>query len=84
MSQIEKLIQKFNRVPIPNDISYDEVKKLAVYFGCMVKENAGRHSLHIVYVPLGTVIPIPTHGKHVKEVYIKQLKKLFEQIEEEA
>lgn len=33
----------------------------------MVKENAGRHSLHIVYVPLGTVIPIPTHGKHVKK-----------------
>ena len=37
----------------------------------------------IVHVPSGTVIPIPIHGKNVKEAYIKQLKDLFDLIRED-
>ena len=83
MSKIEKLIDRFYKVPIPNDITYEEIEKLANYFGCIVKKNSGRHSLHIAYPQLGIVIPIPVHGKEVKEAYIKQLKELFDMIIEE-
>lgn len=84
MSKIEKAIDKFYRKPIPNDITYDEMKRVAEYFGCIVDSKGGRHPFRVVYPKYGTVIPIPVHGKNVKEVYIKELKKLFERIKEEG
>ena len=79
MSKIEKLKQKFYRKPIPNDITFAEIEVLAKYYGCIVR--AGTNHMHIVYPRLGRVIPIPTHNKHIGEVYIKQLKELFREIE---
>lgn len=79
MSTIEKRIQKFYRKPIPSDITFDDVKALAEYYGCLVI-SGGNHSKKVVHVPSGTVIPIPMHGKTVKEAYIKELKKLFDNI----
>lgn len=82
MSTIEKRIKKFYRKPIPNDITFDDVKVLAEYYGCIVV-SGGNHSKKIVHVPSGTVIPIPMHGKTIKEAYVKELKKLFNRISEE-
>ena len=39
--------------------------------------------MKVVHRASGTVIPIPRHGKAVKEAYIKQLKTLFDSIKEE-
>ena len=58
MSSLEKLKQKFNEKPIPNDITFDEVERLANAYGCRVLAG-GKHSKKIVDVPSGTVIPIP-------------------------
>ena len=80
MSSLEKLKQKFNEKPIPNDITFDEVERLANAYGCKVLAG-GKHSKKIVDIPSGTVIPIPMHGKHVQEAYIKELKDLFAEIE---
>lgn len=80
MSTLDKLKAKFNEKPIPNDISFDEVERLANAYGCRVI-SGGRHSKKIVDVPSGTVIPIPMHGKYVQEAYIKELKDLFAEIE---
>jgi len=80
MSTLEKLKKKFNEKPIPNDISFDEVERLAKSYGCLVM-SGGKHSKKIVDVPSGTVIPIPMHGKYVQEAYIKELKVLFTEIE---
>jgi len=80
MSTLEKLKKKFNEKPIPNDISFDEVERLAKFYGCLVM-SGGKHSKKIVDVPSGTVIPIPMHGKYVQEAYIKELKVLFTEIE---
>ena len=79
MSQIEKRLKKFYRIPVPNDITFDDVKVLAEYFGCKVV-TGGNHSQKVVHKESGTVIPIPMHGKTVKEAYIKELKKLFDSI----
>lgn len=80
MSTIEKRIQKFYRKPIPNDISFDDVRVLAEYYNCIVKPG-GNH-WKIIHVPSGTVIPIPVHGKTIGEAYVKQLKNLFDSIRE--
>ena len=80
MSTLDKLKAKFNEKPIPNDISFDEVERLANAYGCRVI-SGGRHSKKVVDVPSGTVIPIPMHGKYVQEAYIKELKDLFAEIE---
>ena len=80
MSTLEKLKAKFNEKPIPNDITFDEVERLANAYGCRVIAG-GNHSKKIVDVPSGTVIPIPMHGKYVQEAYIKELKELFAEID---
>lgn len=81
MSTIEKRLNKFYQKPIPNNITFEEIEVLAKYFGCVVV-SGGSH-MKIVHQPSGTVIPIPRHGKCVGEAYIKQLKILFNSINEE-
>ena len=68
MSTLEKLKAKFNEKPIPNDITFEEVERLANAYGCRVIAG-GKHSKKIIDVPSGTVIPIPVHGKYVQEAY---------------
>ncbi len=80
MSTLDKLKAKFNEKPIPNDISFEEVERLANAYGCRVI-SGGKHSKKVVDVPSGTVIPIPMHGKYVQEAYIKELKDLFAELE---
>lgn len=79
MSTIEKRLKKFYRKPIPNDITFDDVKALCAYFGCEI-HTGGNHSQKVVHIPSGTVIPIPMHGKTIKEAYVKELKELFDSI----
>lgn len=79
MTIIQKRLQKFYRKPVPNDITFDDVKAISEYYGCIVV-SGGNHSKKIIHPQTGTVIPIPMHGKTIKEAYIKELKKLFEQI----
>lgn len=43
MSTLEKLREKFKEKPIPNNISFDEVERLAKYYGCGVV-SGGKHS----------------------------------------
>ena len=80
MSTLEKLKEKFKEKPIPSNISFGEVERLAKYYGCGVV-SGGKHSKKVVDIPSGTVIPIPMHGKYVQEAYIKELKDLFAEIE---
>lgn len=81
MSTIEKLIEKFNKKPIPNNITFDEVERLAKAYNCSIV-SGGKHSKKVVDVESGTVIPIPMHGKYVQEAYIKELKDLLVVIEQ--
>ena len=80
MSKIEKLLEKFYKKPVPNDMTHDEIVKLAEYYGCIVVPG-GNHPMKVVDKESGVVIPIPKHGKCVKEAYIIQLQELFDDIE---
>ena len=79
MSQLDKLLEKLYKKPIPNDIRVDEVEKIVKAFGCIVV-SGGRHQMKIVHKPTGTVIPIPSHGDTVAEAYIKEIKKMLDKI----
>ncbi len=79
MSQLDKLLAKLYKKPIPNDIRVDEVEKIVKAFGCIVV-SGGRHQMKIVHKPTGTVIPIPSHGDTVAEAYIKEIKKMLDKI----
>lgn len=81
MSTIEKLRDKFYEKPVRNDLTFDEVCRLAKSYGCQVDTNGGRHGVRIIYAPLKRLIPIPRHGNTVQEAYIKQLRDLFDEIE---
>ena len=80
MSQIEKLKRKFYSKPVRNDMTYDEIIRLAEDYGCEVL-SGGRHPIRIVDRKSGRLIPIPRHGKCVQEAYIMQLRELFDIIE---
>lgn len=79
MSQLDKLLAKLYKKPIPNDMRVDEVDKIVKAFGCIVV-SGGRHQMKIVHKPTGTVIPIPSHGDTVAEAYIKEIKKMLDKI----
>lgn len=81
LSQIEKLLKKFREKPTRNDMTYEEVKKLAAYYGCIIR-SGGKHPIIVCDKESGKIIPIPGHGKYVKEAYIAQLRELFYEIEE--
>ena len=83
MSTIGKLIEKINKKPIPNNITFDDIERLARYYCCIIS-SGGKHSKKIIDLASGTVIPIPMHGKYVQEAYIKELKDLFAIIEQRS
>lgn len=83
MSQIDKLKEKFFKTPIPTDITIMDVKKLFEHYGCIFKDKGGSHPYKVIHKDSGTVIPIPLHGKHIQDVYVKQLKDLLESILED-
>ena len=80
VSQMEKLKKKFYSKPIRNDMTYDEIIRLAEFYGCKVSAG-GKHPIKIIDMESRRVIPIPRHGKYVKEAYIIELRELFEEIE---
>ena len=80
LSTIEKLKKKFFEKRIRNDITINEVIRLAGAYGCEVV-TGGNHQIRIVHRKSGRVIPLPRHGNDVKEAYIMELRELFEEIE---
>ena len=77
-SKIQKLIDKFYKQPIPNNITFHEVQTLFEHFGCKV--IGGGNHMKVVCVEFSKVIAVPRHGNCVQEVYIKQLKMLLDDL----
>ena len=61
-------------------MTIDEVIRLSKYYGCEVL-TGGNHQVRIVHRESGRLIPIPCHGKNVKEAYIMELRELFDEID---
>lgn len=82
MSTIQKQIDKFFRIPIPNDITFDEFFLIAKHYGFEKVTGNGGHAVAIRHTETHKKIPIPVHGNTVKEAYIKQLKDAIAEINE--
>lgn len=80
MSSFEKLKNKFFEKPVRNDMTMAEIVRLAKGYGCEIV-TGGNHQIRIVHRQSGRVIPIPQHGKTIKEAYIMELRELFNEIE---
>ncbi len=73
MSQIEKLIVKFQNNP--NSISVSELKKLLIHKGW--KQNKGKGS-HINYkMPNWEIITLAPHWNKLKKIYFEKYQKLL-------
>lgn len=76
MSSIEKLKDKFYSKPTRKDITTEEIRRLAEYFGCKVL-TGGNHQIKIANLKTGKVVPLPQHDKEIKREYIRELQELF-------
>ena len=76
MSSIEKLRDRFYSRPTKKDITTEEVKRLADYYGCEIR-TGGNHQISIVNRKTGAIVPLPQHGKEIDRTYVRELQKLF-------
>ena len=80
MSRIEKLKQKLYEKPVRNDMTTDEIIRIARAYGCEIL-TGGNHQIRILHRETGRLIPLPQHGKTVKEAYILEIKEMIDEIE---
>ena len=86
MTSFSKLRERLFRIPIPNDMTESQILSIAQNYGCKIM-TGGNHQKRIAYEPPTDspverkIIPIPSHGKHVPEYVIKELKQLIIEIE---
>ncbi len=86
MTQFQKKRDKLFKKPIPSDLTEDEIISIAKQYGCKIL-TGGNHQHRIVFDPESDcpiqrkVIPIPSHGKSVPEIVVKELKQLIIEIE---
>lgn len=86
MTKLDKRRQRIFKKPIPNDITEEEIFSIAEQYGCKII-TGGNHQHRIVFdqgpdSPVQRkIIPVPSHGKSVPEIVIKELKQLIIEIE---
>lgn len=80
MSQFDKAWEKFVRIPIPKDITFEELTFIVNHFGFEI-QNDGKH-VKVRHRQANIRIPIPIHGKTVGPAYIKQVKEAISSIKE--
>ena len=58
----------------------DEIIRIARAYGCEIL-TGGNHQIRILHRETGRLIPLPQHGKTVKEAYILEIKEMIDEIE---
>ena len=82
MAKLEKLIKKFQTIPLPVDIDIEDFIKYAKNFGFKYDRIRGSHYIFI-HDKLLVPFPVPTvNGKKVKNVYLRELNRLIKNVEE--
>lgn len=79
MSGIDKLLKKMRNNPL--DWRIEDVEKLASHFGFFVRKTSGSH-VTFSHKKLQQILTIPAR-KPIKPIYIKNLLKIIEQLENE-
>ena len=85
MSTEKKLIDKFQKEPVPKEVNLDELLRYLKIFGFEVVSKRGKGSHFIVknyQYNLEYTIP-SKNGKTVSFVYLRELNKLIKRMEDE-
>lgn len=80
MPTVKKIINDIKEKPTRNDITIEDIMRVAKYYGCTIR-TGGNHQIAICSEYLQRPIPIPCHGKYVKEAYVRLVADLIEEIE---
>ncbi len=84
MASDKKLIEKFQKEPLPKDIALDDLIHYLELYGFEIIKNRGKGS-HIIakHKNLERPYTIPSkNGKTVSFVYLKELNKVIKNLEE--
>lgn len=79
MSRIEKMFEKIIRSP--DNTSWRELETLLEYYDCKVK-NRAKHKM-VFHKLRMRPITVSVHSGKVKTIYVKEIIKLIESIQEE-
>ena len=84
MSSDDKLIQQFQKEPLPKDIALADLIRYLELYGFKIIKNRGKGSHCIAtHEKLSRPFTIPSkNGKTVSFVYLKELNKLIKKMEE--
>ncbi|MBP5446320.1 MAG: type II toxin-antitoxin system HicA family toxin [Acholeplasmatales bacterium] len=85
MASIDKLIEYFQKSPLPKEVSLDDFKKYLEHYGFIINEKRGKGS-HIIATreDLSRPYVIPSkNGKTVSFVYLQKLNKIIVDNKEE-
>lgn len=84
MANDKKIIEKFQKEPLPKDIALDELIRYLELYGFEIIKNRGKGSHCIAkYKNLERPFTIPSkNGKTVSFVYLKELNKIIKSMEE--
>jgi predicted RNA binding protein YcfA (HicA-like mRNA interferase family) len=77
MSQIEKLIKKFNKQPA--SVKYSELERILIHVECQKIQARGSH-VKFKHRTLSFDIVIPVHKNECKSFYKQQVKKQIHEL----
>jgi len=80
MSKKEKLVQKIRNNP--KAVSFDDLDSVLVWYG-FVKRSSRSGTSHVYYTLGIHQISVPYRRPYVKEVYVRQVLEILDQIDEE-
>ena len=80
MSQDEKLLQRIRNNP--KTVSFDELDKVLRWYGFECRQPKSGSS-HYVYILGRHRVAVPYKRPHVKQVYVKEVLDILDQIDEE-
>jgi len=66
----------------PKNVRFEDLDQLLIDFGFTLRQPRGGSS-HYIYVREGFRLTIPINRPHLREVYVKQVLKLLEGIDDE-
>ena len=80
MSKKEKLVQKIRNNP--KAVSFEDLVSILTWYG-FVKRSSHSGTSHVFYTLGVHKIPVPYRRPYVKEVYVRQVLEILDQIDEE-
>ena len=80
MTRRQKRLEKIRSNPL--NVRFEELDRLLMDYGFQRRQPSGGSS-HYIYIRNGIRITIPMNRPHLKAIYVKQVVKLLEEIDNE-